>query len=143
MRKGREDLAPTGFFVGRGGILGDECPTGYALTESQDIEKWEQMYSGKWTSDLLCGNTPKDLTTVPIDFFRTTQVLDMDEALALMKIKYFKTIFLDVRESWAESILDHLWVYPEDKPQRIFLFPASDRCDVLLKQAKRIMKGEA
>jgi hypothetical protein len=127
------------FFVGRGGVLGEECPTGYVLTAPREIEKWGQMCIGKWESDLLCGNMPKNLTTVPIKFSRTTQVLDMDEALALMKIKYFKTIYLDVREAWVEGILDHLWVYPEDKPQMIFLFPASDRCEVLLKQAKQIM----
>jgi hypothetical protein len=128
------------FFIGRGGILGDEHPTGCALTNQRDIQRWIKVYSGKWTGDLLCGNMPENLETVPIDLLQTTQVLDIDEALTLMRIKFFNTIYLDVRETWIPDVLAHLWAYPEDKPKGLFLFPIVDpQCEILLKEAEELM----
>jgi hypothetical protein len=130
------------FFVGRGGILNEEHPTGCTLTAPGDIKKWTRIYSGKWTGDLLCGNLPDNLETVPVDLSQTTQVLDIDEAQALMRIKFFQTIFLDVREKWIPNVLDHLWAYAEDKPKLLFLFPAiHPKCDKLLEEAKKVMKS--
>jgi hypothetical protein len=129
------------FFTGRGGVLGWEHPTSCVLTKHNDLQNWMRIYSGKWTSDLLCGDMPEDLEKVPVDPPRTTQVLDVDEALILMRIKYFKTIFLDVREKWIPAILDHLLAYPEDKPKLLFLFPGDHpKCDRLLQEARQVMK---
>lgn len=129
------------FFVGRGGVLGGEHPSGCVIENNKEFQKWKSVWSDQWGSDLLCGNWPQEPEAEPkVDRFRTTQALDTDEALALVRLKFFETVYLDVRESWITRILDHFDIYLTDRPKTIYLYSGDENeRNSLLKRAQKIM----
>jgi hypothetical protein len=105
------------FFVARGGKLNNEHTNNLAVTTEEDVTTWTRIVHNELLENLFISSTkPK-----PGEHF-VVHAVSAEEAVALLRVRYWWKMVLDADDPDAEHVLDHLSAYKIDRP----------RCDLIV-----------